>query len=590
MSDISQIAKDDNELTARIKSARASMWSVGGFSFVVNMLMLTISIYMMQVFDRVLTSRSTETLIYLSIIAVAAVLIMASLDYVRSRIMQAIGVWLDRSLALSGFERAVESELAGTGARTQILRDQSEIRNFLSSPAMLTIFDVPWVPVYLAFVYMLHATLGNIALIGAAMLFIFAFLNDATTSSLMRNAGKRQAKNMGDATTVVLNAEAIDALGMKERMARRFASENDKSLSDLASATARSSMLLAGSKFFRLALQIALLGTGAYLVLQNEISPGAIIAASIIASRALAPLEQSIGSWKQGVGAFASYKRLGVFHSAPRHRHGGTTLPRPEGELKVENISFIPPGADRAVISKLAFQLKPGEMLGVAGPSASGKTTLARLLVGVAGAQVGKVRLDGADVFTWPSADLGRYIGYLPQDIELFSGSVKENIARFSDASDEDVIDAARQAGAHEMILRLSKGYDTEIGDSGKLLAGGQRQRIALARALLGDVRFVILDEPNANLDSEGDQALALALSHLKKRGITTVVLGHRMPFVEMVDKMLVLKEGQMVMFGPREKVIEKLRELDLARTSPVSGPIADNKNNKRKNNKGDGK
>ncbi|MDH5772549.1 MAG: type I secretion system permease/ATPase, partial [Rhodospirillaceae bacterium] len=507
---------------------------------------------------------------------------MALLEYIRSRIMQTIGVWLDRSLAHSGFERAVESELAATGARTQILRDQSEIRNFLSSPAMLTIFDVPWVPVYLAFVYMLHGSLGNIALVGAVALFIFAFLNDATTSNLMREAGKRQAKNMGDASTVVLNAEAIDALGMKGRMATRFAGENDKSLADLSSASARSSMLLAGSKFFRLALQIALLGTGAYLVLKNEISPGAIIAASIIASRALAPLEQSISSWKQGVGAFASYKRLGVFHSAPRHRHGGTTLPRPEGELKVENISYIPPGAERAVISKLVFQLKPGEMLGVAGPSASGKTTLARLLVGVAGAQVGKVRLDGADVFTWPSEDLGRYVGYLPQDIELFSGSVKENIARFSDASDEEVINAARQAGAHEMILRLPKGYDTQIGDSGKLLAGGQRQRIALARALLGDVRFVVLDEPNANLDSEGDQALAQALSHLKQRGITTVVLGHRMPFVEMVDKMLVLKEGQMVMFGPREKVIEKLRELDLARTSPIAEPV-----NKKQNNKG---
>jgi len=582
VSDISQIIKDENELTSRIKSARASMWAVGGFSFVVNMLMLTISIYMMQVFDRVLTSRSTETLLYLSIIAVGAVLIMALLEYIRSRIMQTIGVWLDRSLAHSGFERAVESELAATGARTQILRDQSEIRNFLSSPAMLTIFDVPWVPVYLAFVYMLHGSLGNIALGGAVVLFIFAFLNDATTSNLMRESGKRQAKNMGDASTVVLNAEAIDALGMKERMATRFTGENDKSLADLSSASARSSMLLAGSKFFRLALQIALLGTGAYLVLKNEISPGAIIAASIIASRALAPLEQSIGSWKQGVGAFASYKRLGVFHSAPRHRHGGTVLPRPEGELKVENISYIPPGAERAVISKLAFQLKPGEMLGVAGPSASGKTTLARLLVGVAGAQVGKVRLDGADVFTWPSEDLGRYIGYLPQDIELFSGSVKENIARFSDVSDEEVINAARQAGAHEMILRLPKGYDTQIGDSGKLLAGGQRQRIALARALLGDVRFVVLDEPNANLDSEGDQALAQALSHLKARGITTVVLGHRMPFVEMVDKMLVLKEGQMVMFGPREKVIEKLRELDLARTSPVAEPV-----NKKQNNKG---
>jgi len=544
VSDISQIIKDENELTGRIKSARASMWAVGGFSFVVNMLMLTISIYMMQVFDRVLTSRSTETLLYLSIIAVGAVLIMALLEYIRSRIMQTIGVWLDRSLAHSGFERAVESELAATGARTQILRDQSEIRNFLSSPAMLTIFDVPWVPVYLAFVYMLHGSLGNIALVGAVALFIFAFLNDATTSNLMREAGKRQAKNMGDASTVVLNAEAIDALGMKGRMATRFAGENDKSLADLSSASARSSMLLAGSKFFRLALQIALLGTGAYLVLKNEISPGAIIAASIIASRALAPLEQSISSWKQGVGAFASYKRLGVFHSAPRHRHGGTVLPRPEGELKVENISYIPPGAERAVISKLAFQLKPGEMLGVAGPSASGKTTLARLLVGVAGAQVGKVRLDGADVFTWPSEDLGRYIGYLPQDIELFSGSVKENIARFSDVSDEEVINAARQAGAHEMILRLPKGYDTQIGDSGKLLAGGQRQRIALARALLGDVRFVVLDEPNANLDSEGDQALAQALSHLKQRGITTVVLGHRMPFVEMVDKMLVLRRA----------------------------------------------
>ncbi|MCK4939155.1 MAG: type I secretion system permease/ATPase [Rhodospirillaceae bacterium] len=568
MSDISPTT-DENEFAGKVKAARAPLWAVGGFSFVVNMLMLTISIYMMQVFDRVLTSRSTETLLYLSVIAIGAVLILAILDYTRSRIMQGIGVWMDRSLARSGFERAVEAELAGTGARTQILRDQGDIRNFLSSPAMLTMFDVPWVPVYIAFVYMLHGALGNIALAGAVVLFMFAFLNDATTSSLMRVAAKRQSENMGDAASAVRNAEVIDALGMKGRMAVRFAFENDKSLSDSSAASARSSALQSAAKFFRLALQIILLGTGAYLVLGNEISPGAIIAASIIASRALAPLEQSIGSWKQAVGAYASYKRLGVFHSAPRLREDGTALPTPEGKLDVESISYIPQGAERAAISKVAFKLKPGEMLGVAGPSASGKTTLARLLVGVAGPQIGTVRLDGADVFTWPRGDIGRHIGYLPQDIELFSGTVRENIARLSDANDTEVITAAKQAGAHEMILRLPGGYDTNIGDGGKLLAGGQRQRIALARALLGDVRFVVLDEPNANLDSEGDQALALALAHLKERGITTVVLGHRMPFVELVDKMVVLKEGQMVMFGPREKVIEKLRELDLARVSP---------------------
>ena len=569
MSDISPTT-DENEFASKIKAARAPLWAVGGFSFVVNMLMLTISIYMMQVFDRVLTSRSTETLLYLSIIAIGAILILAILDYIRSRIMQGIGAWMDRSLSRPGFERAVEAELAGTGARTQILRDQGDIRNFLSSPAMLTIFDVPWVPVYIAFVYMLHGTLGNLALAGAIVLFVFAFLNDATTSALMRMAAQRQSKNMGDAASAVRNAEVIDALGMKGRMAARFASENDKSLSDSLAASARSSALQSGAKFFRLALQITLLGAGAYLVLGNEISPGAIIAASIIASRALAPLEQSIGSWKQAVGAYASYKRLGVFHSAPRIRENGTALPSPDGKLDVESISYIPQGAERAAISKVAFGLKPGEMLGVAGPSASGKTTLARLLVGVAGPQIGTVRLDGADVFTWPRGDIGRHIGYLPQDIELFSGTVRENIARLSsDAGDDEVITAAKQAGAHEMILRLPGGYDTNIGDGGKLLAGGQRQRIALARALLGDVRFVVLDEPNANLDSEGDQALALALSHLKERGITTVVLGHRMPFVELVDKMVVLKEGQMVMFGPREKVIEKLRELDLARIAP---------------------
>ncbi len=560
----------EGEIERAVTSARGALVAVGGFSFVINLLMLTISIYMMQVFDRVLTSRSTETLLYLSIIAVGAVFILSVLDFLRGRVMQRIGIWLDRKLAHVGFERAIEGELVGTGLRTQILRDHSEVRNFLSAPAALTLFDAPWVPVYLFVIYILHPMLGHVALAGAVVLFAIGFVNDATTSALLGRSAKKMGANMRTAEGAVTNAEAVDALGMKNRMAMRWANQNEQALGELEAAGRQSGMLHAGSKFFRMALQIVLLGGGAYLVLQDELSPGAIIAASIIASRALAPLEQAIGSWRGALQAWEAFKRLKVQHAAPRLREEGMALPIPEGALEVENLSYLPPGAEKPTLLRVNFKLPAGEMLAVVGPSASGKTSLARLLVGVAKPAGGTVRLDGADVFTWPRSDLGRHLGYLPQDVELFDGTIGENIARLSDAEPALVVDAARLAAAHDMILRLPKGYDTPIGDGGRKLAGGQRQRIALARALLGEVRLVVLDEPNASLDAEGEKALTAALTALKARGVTTVVLGHRLPFIELADKMLVLKEGQMALFGPREGVIKKLRELDEAR------PIAD--------------
>jgi len=538
---------------------RRQFWLVAAFSGVVNLLQLTVSIYMMQVFDRVLATRNTDTLMYLTIVAIFALMILAMLEAVRSVIMQRIAAWVEQRVAPEGFMRAVEGQLRGGNYRMEALRDLGLCCGFLGSPGMLALFDLPWVPVYIALVFLLHPMLGWLALGGAMVLFFLTLANEALTSKAMQTAGVATMQGHRRAEAIARNAEVIDSMGMMPAVLKRWRSAFSGAQDPQEKAGDRAAIILALIKFFRLAIQLAVLGLGAWLVLQQELTAGASIAASIVMGRALAPVEQVVGSWKQLVQARAALRRLTVFLTMPRLRPPGLPMPAPEGTLSVERVSYNFPGQNVSMIKGVNFALPAGESLAIIGPSAAGKTTLIRMIIGTLPATAGHVRLDGADVFLWQREDFGRYLGYLPQDVELFEGTVFDNIARLGEATPEAVFEAAMMAGCHDMILRLTAGYETEIGDGGAHLSGGQRQLIGLARALFGNPKLVVLDEPNSNLDGDSEAGLARAMQTLKARGTTVVLVSHRPALVQEVDKVLVMKDGAAELFGPRAEVLKRL-------------------------------
>ena len=561
----------ETPLARAVAACRAQFVAVGVFSGVVNALQLTVSLYMMQVFDRVLATRNLNTLVYLTLIAIAAVGLLAVLEAARSRIMQRIGAWIEERVAPEGFARAVESQLRGRAYRMEALRDLAICRGFIASPGALALYDVPWVPVFLLVIFMLHPVLGIVALGGAVLLLGLTLLNEVSTSKLLREANTAAMSNQRRADSIVRNAEVIDSMGMLPAVMARWRLGVVEMSGPMHRAMDRAGPLLAITKFCRLAVQIAILGVGAYLVLGQELTSGASIAASIIMGRALAPVEQMIGGWKQLVQARQSWKRLQAFLMMPRLRPPGMPLPAPSGKLAVERVTYGFPGSTVAVVKGVAFTLEAGESLAVIGPSAAGKTTLIRLLTGTLQPASGNVRLDGADVYTWQREDFGRHVGYLPQDVELFDGTIFDNIARMAEASPEDVFDAAKLAGAHEMILRLPKGYDTEIGEGGQHLSGGQRQQVGLARAMFGNPKFIVLDEPNSNLDGDSEAALLGALQVLRERGITVVLVSHRPVLVQGVEKVLLMRDGAVEMFGPRAEVLKKI--MKPAQPTPIPAP-----------------
>jgi PrtD family type I secretion system ABC transporter len=549
----------ETPLRRALRACRRQFVLVGLFSGVVNLLQLTTSIYMMQVFDRVLATRILDTLLYLSLIAVAAVLVLALLEAVRGQVMQRLASWVEHRVAPEGFVRAIESTLRGRPYRMEALRDLAVCRGYLGSPGALSLYDVPWVPVYLAVIFLLHPVMGWIAVGGALLLFALTLTSELSTSKLLREANTAAMTSQRRADAISRNAEVIDSMGMLPSVIGRWRESVAAISGPQQRAADRAAVLLAATKFFRLAVQIAILGVGAYLVLMQELTSGASIAGSIIMGRALAPVEQMIGGWKQLVQARQSFRRLQSFLAQPRLRPPGLPLPEPTGQLSVERVSYAFPGQGVAMIKGVNFSLTAGESLAVIGPSAAGKTTLIRLLIGTLPASAGTVRLDGADVYQWMREDFGRHVGYLPQDVELFDGTVYDNIARMREAEPEEVYDAARLAGCHEMILRLPNGYETQIGDGGLYLSGGQRQLIGLARAMFGRPKFVVLDEPNSNLDGDSEAALLRALERLKALDTTVVLVSHRPTLVQGVDKVLLLKDGAMEMFGPRAEVLKRL-------------------------------
>ena len=553
-------------------TARKAFWGIGIFSFFVNLLMLTGPIYMLQVYDRVLASRSVETLLVISLIMAWLYICMGFLDFCRSRVLVRVANKFEKALGERTFRIWLKQGLMGRGAaRHQPLNDLSTMRQFLSGNAPGTFFDLPWVPVYIAAIFVLHWQLGVLAIAGSIVILISAVYNEWGTRKPMMESLKLRRAEQALAQQAHRNADTIESMGMGDHMRRRWEDLNSRGSIEGQISSDRSGGSTAFSKAFRMFIQSAILGMGGYLAVKQIITPGAMIAGSIILGRALAPIQMIIGQWRGFNAARDAYSRLNAFYEIVPEDGDNTQLPTPTGELSVENLIAGPPGAQTAVLAGLNFTLKPGQGLGVIGPSAAGKSTLARLLVGIWMPQKGAVRIDGATFDQWNRDEIGKYIGYLPQDVELFDGTIGENIARFNpDATDESIVEAARWAGVHDLILRLPEGYDSKIGEGGTVLSGGQTQRVALARALYGEPALIVLDEPNASLDAEGDAALTKAIAEARKRGKTVVVMAHRPSAIAAVDMLLMLRDGKQEAFGPKEEVIKQLQS---QKPKPPGGP-----------------
>lgn len=541
------------------KRLRSFVLLAGGASLLLNLALLMPALYMMQVFDRVFTSRSIETLVMLSVLVVLTLALAYFVDTVRARALAFAGRSLDRKLSATALVHSLQ-HAANVGGRpdTDALRDITHLRAFLSGSGILALFDAPWLPIYLFVIGLMHPILGVAAAVGACMLITLAVVTEKLTRRHAEAAlrASRVANRRAEALT--RNAEAIVGMGMTRNAVAGWQDQQDEMLDAQAQHSNFSSGLSAFARVLRQLLQVALLGIGAWLVVDMQASAGIMVGATILLGRALQPVEHLITGWKYLLESRGAWQRLQE-RTAERDT-AQLELPTPTGRLDVERILFSVTPARPALIKGVAFSLAPGESLGIIGPSASGKTTLIRLVLGIWKPQAGVVRLDGADVSRWNRDDLGEHVGYMPQDVELFAGTVAQNIARLGEIDSERVIEAARLAHAHDMILRLPEGYETQIGEAGSILSGGQRQRLALARALYGNPKFVVLDEPNANLDVEGEAALSSALRELKARAVTVIMVSHRPALMGQLDKLAILKDGMLEVFGPSATVLPRLR------------------------------
>lgn len=551
-----------NEIQQALAGFRRTFYTVGVFSAITNLLMLVPSLYMLQVYDRVLGSRNEITLLMLTLLMLGAYFAMSALELIRSFVLVRVGAKFDMELNKRVYSAAFEQNLKRAGANAgQSLQDLTNIRQFLTGNALFAFFDAPWFPVYLIVIFMFEPSLGVFSLCGTAVLVALAYVNELVSRKPLAEAGSMAIAANTLATNNLRNAEVIESMGMLPNLMARWFKLHSKFLHLQAEASEKAGTVGAVTKFVQVSLQSLVLGFGALLVLEGKITSGMMIAASILVGRALAPVQQVIGVWKSWSSTRAAYERLSALLASNPERPAGMPLPKPKGQLSIEGVSAAPPGVAVPLLKGVNFALSPGEVLGVIGPSGSGKSTLARLLVGVWPAMMGKVRLDGADIFQWNKGELGPHLGYLPQDIELFAGTVSENIGRFGEIDAELVVEAAKRAGVHDMILHLPKGYDTMLADGGAGLSGGQRQRLGLARALYGDPALIVLDEPNSNLDDVGEQALVQALNEMRQRGKTIVLITHRTNVIGITGKLLLLRDGVVEMFGPTNQVLAALQE-----------------------------
>lgn len=553
----------ENNLQAALKACRGSFLSVGFFSLFVNTLMLVPTFYMIQVSGRVVPSSSTSTLIMLTLILTILMLTLGSLEWVRSRIMVRISnrldVLLSRDVYRASFRKALNS--GGMDASAQSLNDLTSLRQFLTGNGLFAFFDAPWLPVYTAVMFLFHPWFGWMTVVSAVVLVALAYVNHRYTGGALAEANKQSLTANLHTTKSLRNAEVIESMGMLDTLMGRWAVRQRRVLVLQSGASDKSGVITSISKTFRAWAQSMMLAAGAYLVITHEINPGLMMAGSILLGRALAPIDQMIGSWKGFVSARVQYQRLNETLDKLNAEPERMSLPDPEGHLQVESLFVAPPGAKAAVIKNISFVTPAGSIVGIVGPSAAGKSTLARALLGIWPPQHGVVRLDGADISAWDKQKLGPHLGYLPQDIELFEGSISDNIARFGKIDPQKVVLAARTAGVHEMILQLPDGYDTVIGSEGVNLSGGQRQRIGLARAVYGSPRLIVLDEPNSNLDEVGERALGVALQKMKETGATVFIISHRPNVLSRLDRIMVLNSGAMTMYGPRDQVIAELAQ-----------------------------
>jgi len=570
-------ALPSNEVVHALLVYKDAFRNIGVFSAVINLLMLVPSLYMLQIYDRVLQSRSETTLWMLSGITLGLYAFICMLEYVRSQIAIRIGTQLDMKLNRRVYTAAFETNLRrGDYVAGQALSDLTTLRQFLGGSTLFAFFDAPWFPIYLAVIFLFDFHLGLFALSGSLVLIVLAVINERISRAPLGEANVLSLRSANTATASLRNAEVIEAMGMLKPLQARWFRIHEAFLNKQSEASEKASVVGAWTKFARISLQSMVLGVGALLVLDNLITPGMMIAASILMGKTLSPVEGVIGGWKQWSAVKVAYSRLVTLLEANPPRESSLSLPKPVGQLSVTRLVAGAPGANVAVLKNLSFAMPAGEVLGIVGPSASGKSTLARVLVGVWPALAGDVRLDGANVYQWNKDELGASVGYLPQDIELFAGTVAENIARFGEVDSVAVVESARLAGVHELILQLPKGYGTELGEGGAGLSGGQKQRIGLARALYGSPSLIVLDEPNSNLDEAGEAALARAIALCRERGATVVMVTHRGSILATTTRLLVLRDGTAQAFGPTQEVLRAMQQTQQqqARGKPALKPV----------------
>lgn len=552
---------EKNELLETLFSYKKIFYWILLFSALINFILIIPAIYMFQIYDSVLTSRSVETLLVLTFIAVFFYLVMGFLEWSRSQILVRLSNDFDNRLSHRTFQSSFSAIInSGSTAPAQHFNDLTTLRQFLTGVGVFAFFDAPWSFIYLIIIFMIHPILGIFSLIALIVIFSTAFWSEYLTKKPIQEANKAYQSANVFLQTSFRNAEVIEAMGMHENIRKKWRDRYDKVMALQTDASEKAGRVQGVNKFIRISAQSVILGLGAYLAIDNIITPGMMIMASILMGRALSPVDMAVATWKQFVSVRQSYTRLEELFTTYPPPEKKLPLPIPSGKLKVENAVVVPPGSNKEILRSLDFEANPGEIIAIIGPTASGKSSLAKTIVGIWKPVIGSIRLDGADLNLYNKDQLGRYIGYMPQDIEILSGTVAENIARFGEINMELVIKAAMIAGVHEMILSFPNGYETDVGEGGSFLSGGQRQRIALARAIYGEPVFIVLDEPNSNLDEQGEMALMRALMILKKMNKTVFIISHKVNILSIVDKIMLIDKGSIQLFGPKDEIMEVLR------------------------------
>ncbi|WP_230532615.1 type I secretion system permease/ATPase [Microvirga roseola] len=549
------------DLQRALKACRGSLALVFIYSSGYNILLLAPSLYLLQIYDRVLSSRSLDTLLMLTLITAAAVMVDGLLDTLRRAALSRIGVWLEDRLRPSVFSAAFEyARQKDAGIAAEACRDLSTLRQFIASPASIVLFDLPWALIFFAVLFLVHPLLGIIGGFGALIMLACALASELLTRAPLSRAQAADMATYQRLGGALRNVQAIRAMGMLDGAARLVYKDVGTASEAQGSAARRSEVLQAISKCTRALVQVSIMGAAAWLVLQDHLNAGIIFVSSLLLGRGLAPIDGVVGSWKAFGSARLAYRRLSEVLSSVDANEGGHAFPlsRPAGSLTVDNLTFVPPGSTNLVLQAVSIRLSPGECIGIIGPSGAGKSTLARMIMGISTPTMGRVRLDGADIALWLHGGGAKYLGYLPQEIELFEGTIKDNIARLRDAEPEEVIRAAKLVGLHDTIMQLPRGYDTQIGEGGFRLSGGQRQSLGLARAFFGSPQLVVLDEPNANLDDTGEQALYHAVEQMKAAGTSVIIITHRFGILNVTDKIAVMRGGTVSAFGTSDEIYQK--------------------------------